>query len=84
MRESGITIVIYLDDIIVIVQTKAECNESAQKTLKLLQTLGIVITREKSRFVAATRCKFVRFNIDSVKMSFLLPDEKRKGFSKLI
>lgn len=65
LREMGIVFIIYLDDILIMGKTEEECHRSTQRTIKVLQSMGFVINREKSNLEPSQKCQFLGFIIDS-------------------
>ena len=49
LRKRGVTIIIYIDDILVLGKSYKECKEHANMVLRLLRTLGFLINEEKCR-----------------------------------
>lgn len=54
LREQGYLSVIYLDDLLLLGETHTSCLENVQKTIKLLESLGFIINKEKSKMEPAT------------------------------
>lgn len=66
----------YLDDFLLISNTKSECLENLRVTTNLLLSLGFIINQEKSSLVPSQKCKFLGFILDSSKLIIQLPDDK--------
>lgn len=81
LRKSGYLSVIYLDDFLLLGRTYAIGLENVQKTCNLLESLGFIINREKSKIELSTKCKFLGFNYDTVEMTIELPKEKKEKIS---
>ena len=47
LRKRGVTIIIYIDDILVLGKSYKECKEHVNMVLRLLRTLGFLINEEK-------------------------------------
>lgn len=77
LRSNDVVCVNYIDDFLILGSSERECNRSVQVTLDILQTLGFLINWEKSVLRPSTRCKFLGFFFDSIKMSIELPANKR-------
>ncbi|XP_066590809.1 uncharacterized protein [Prorops nasuta] len=84
LRKSGLQSVLYLDDFLLLGNTKMECENNNKITRGLLKSLGFVINEEKSQSTPTQRCKFLGFIFDSAKMTLELPEEKRLSVKKLI
>ena len=68
----------YLDDTLIVSDTKAECIKNVLDTADIFQKLGFKIHPEKSVFLPSTRIEFLGFIIDSAQMTIELT-EKRKN-----
>lgn len=75
---------IYLDDILCIEASVAECELNVKETMKLLESLGFLINRRKSSVIPSNRCKFLGFVIDSMKFAIELTQEKRIRLLRLV
>ncbi|KAG1453454.1 hypothetical protein G6F56_007571 [Rhizopus delemar] len=76
MRELGIRVVYYLDDICVLAQTKKEIQSNMQTLLKHLQTLGFIINQTKSQLTPMKTQEFLGFTFDTVTMKISVPYKK--------
>lgn len=76
LRRRGFLSIIYLDDILLLGQSKERCLENVHATLSLLESLGFVINREKSHLVPSCVRTYLGFIFDSDRMSMRLPPEK--------
>ena len=76
LRLNGLRIVIFLDDILLVASSFAECMEQLSLLRKLLESLGFVINDAKSQLQPTTRIFFLGFIIDSISMELLLPEDK--------
>ncbi|VDH93156.1 Hypothetical predicted protein [Mytilus galloprovincialis] len=83
LRRLGIRLVVYLDDILILNQSKEKCQLEAQLTVRLLQSLGFLINEKKSVFVPSQQMLFLGFLVNSVDMSLSLPTPKIKKIQKL-
>lgn len=77
LRSRLIVNVSYLDDLLTVGETYAECQRATQITISLLKFLGLSINDEKSRLIPCQRVKFLGFLIDSESMEISLPDKKK-------
>ena len=59
LREQGHTVSGYLDDIFVVADSVQECSASINATIKLLESLGFIINREKSVFTATQEIQHI-------------------------
>lgn len=78
LRSNNILCVIYLDDILCFGNDYTQCLNNVQFIVKLLQTLGFIINREKSCLTPSKNCRFLGFIFNSSKMILELPSEKKE------
>ena len=76
LRLNGLRIVIFLDDILLVASSYAECMEQFFLLRKLPESLDFVINDAKSLLQPTTRICFLGFIIDSFSMKLLIPDDK--------
>lgn len=75
-RSRGILCVYYLDDILIIGSSYADCVKQLSFISEFLEKLGFTINREKSQLIPSQRVKYLGFVIDSVSMKLVLPSDK--------
>ena len=63
LRLEGITIAIYIDDLIILGETYEECLTGSIKTIKIVLRLGFLIHPDKSIFFAITKINVPRVHI---------------------
>ena len=77
LRTLGHTNSGYIDDSLLMGDTKEECQNNVTDTVSLMTNLGFIIHEKKNLFLAPTRTiTFLGNNIDSEKMVVTLPGEK--------
>ena len=76
LRLNGLRIVIFLDDILLVASSFAECMEQLSLLRKLPESLGLLINDAKCQLQPTTRICFLGFIIDSISMKLLLPEDK--------
>ena len=76
LRSIGIILVIYLDDILKIANSRDECLKNLKISLNLLQFLGFIINEDKCVFVPTQSYQFLGFVIDTKGFFISLPKEK--------
>lgn len=76
LRESGIRIVVYLDDLLILAQSAEEAAQHRDLTLRLLMSLGWLINGKKSVLTPAQRMTYLGVEIDSNNMTFSLGEDK--------
>ncbi|CAJ0918061.1 unnamed protein product [Ranitomeya imitator] len=77
IRQQGICIVPYLDDLLIMAPSASRLETDVSKSLEILQTLGWIPNLEKSEVHPSTRRKFLGVLLDSdVRTSFLPKDHQ--------
>ncbi|VDI11603.1 Hypothetical predicted protein [Mytilus galloprovincialis] len=76
LRKEGYVNCAYIDDILLVGDTYEECLNNVQETMKLFDSLGFTIHKEKSVVVPAQNIEFLGFSIDSVSMVVKLAPKK--------
>jgi len=76
LRERGIRLVIYLDDMLFFNQSVAGLLSDVQLAISLLERLGFIINYKKSNLDPSQVMGYLGTIIDSVSLSFSLPPEK--------
>ena len=83
-RTMGISIVMYLDDGIIIGKTKQEVLNATQIIRQDLQDAGFIINEDKSDWIPRNKVQWLGFIIDSNSNTFEVPDGKLKRLKKNI
>jgi Reverse transcriptase (RNA-dependent DNA polymerase) len=76
LRRTGIRLVIYLDDIIVMNESREGVISDVTAAINLLISLGFLINWEKSVLLPSQSLEFLGLVIDSVALSLALPSDK--------
>lgn len=84
LRSLGWLSVVYLDDWWLIHKTLEGCSENIKITIKLLESLGFVINKDKSELIPSTTCQFLGFILNSDLMTIELTPKKREHILELI
>ena len=80
LRSFGIRLVIFLDDLLVMSASFAQCAQDTQDVVTVLTWLGFIIsTKEQVKLVPEQRQVWCGVLICSLTMQFLLPPEKMKA-----
>ncbi|KAM9943645.1 hypothetical protein ACTFIT_001934 [Dictyostelium discoideum] len=79
LRDINVSIIAYLDDLLIVGSTKEECLSNLKKTMDLLVKLGFKLNLEKSVLEPTQSITFLGLQIDSVSMKLLVPEEKKKS-----
>ena len=77
-RELGMRLVVYIDDILLMAETKDKAREQADGLIFLLQCLGYTINIEKTVKEPSQTIPFLGFTLDTRSMELSLPAEKIK------
>ena len=81
LREMGHVVVAYLDDTIIIGETREQTDQAVKDTTKILTELGFIVHDEKSVLVPQQELKFLGFNLNTVNMNICLPGDKVQDIS---
>jgi hypothetical protein len=76
LRQRGIRLIIYLDDILIMAESHDLALHHAASTLNLLEGLGFIVNYRKSQLLPCQEMEFLGFLIDSNGMTLQLPGEK--------
>lgn len=78
LRQQGLRLVVYLDDILIIGHSREETQEAVKQVVGLLESLGFVIQEEKSVREPSQSLEYIGLMIDTISMSFILPQKKKE------
>ncbi|KAM9945031.1 hypothetical protein ACTFIT_003281 [Dictyostelium discoideum] len=84
LRDINVSVIAYLDDLLIVGSTKEECLSNLKNTMDLLVKLGFKLNLEKSVLEPTQSITFLGLQIDSVSMKLLVPKEKKKSVIKEI
>ena len=76
LRRLNMTLIIFLDDILLMATTEKELFQGRDTLIFLLKSLGFLINVKKSQLNPTQKIQFLGVNIDSIKMEASLPQEK--------
>jgi len=74
--KTGVRLIVYLDDILIMAESKQLENRHAQLVFSTLENLGFVVNYEKSVMIPSPVMEFLGFLVDSTTMTLALPPEK--------
>jgi hypothetical protein len=83
LRKQGHTILIYIDDVLILAESKAQCRESVAATKSLLEHCGFVIHTEKSETEPVHQIQYLGFILNSENMTSTLPACKKEHYIEL-
>ncbi len=75
LREAGIRILNYLDDWLILAQSRAQLCEHRDTVLSHLSQLGLQVNWEKSKLSSVQRISFLSMELDSVNLTARLSVE---------
>lgn len=76
LREAGIRLSFYLDDVLILGSSQDEARKAAATVATHLEGLGFTINRKKSLMTPTQEINFLGMTLDSKKMSISVPSEK--------
>ena len=78
LRQSGVRLIAYLDDFLIMGETRQLALQHAATTLNLLEGLGFVANYPKSVLIPSQEIEFLGFIVNSLNLSLSLPTDKIK------
>ncbi|WP_297403118.1 reverse transcriptase domain-containing protein [Hydrogenophaga sp.] len=81
LREQGIRLIIYLDDMLILAASREESLRHTHIALRLLYDLGLAINTDKSALTPSRSSEFLGFLIDTRRMQLYVPAAKRRQIS---
>lgn len=84
LRQKGVRIISYIDDLFIIADTREDCEYSVALTCDLLQHLGFLINVGKSSMVPSNTLTFLGFVLDANQMKVFPTQEKISKTSDFI
>ncbi len=79
MREQGVRILNYLDDWLILAQSREQLCEHRDLVLSHLSQLGLQVNWEKSKLAPVQRISFLGMELDSVEQSACLTEERAQS-----
>ena len=79
LRQIGMHIIIYLDDMLIMSQTKDSALQDLSTVLWLFYSLGFIINTQKSIVTPAKQVEFLWFTVNTSTMTVALPQAKIKA-----
>ena len=76
LRRLGIRMILYLDDMLIMAQSRHEIRSHLASAIKLLCALGFIINMKKSVFNPAQVMELLGFSLDTSAMTISLPKQK--------
>lgn len=76
LRLKGISIVPYLDDLLLFADSRGQVEVNLQTVQTHLRGLGWLLNLQKSNLIPSQRVRFLGYEIDSIEQKIFLPQEK--------
>ena len=76
LRHQGIRLIMYLDDMLVMAQSREELEGHLLQITSLIESLGFLVNQEKSQLTPSQVILYLGFLIDSRGMKIMLTEEK--------
>ena len=83
LRENGVTIAAYIDDLIIFADSSEQCVEHCNLALSILRQLGYVVNFEKSSLIPSQKIEHLGLLLDSINMTVSLNEDKVRNIIKL-
>uniref|UniRef100_A0A1X7TRB5 Reverse transcriptase domain-containing protein n=1 Tax=Amphimedon queenslandica TaxID=400682 RepID=A0A1X7TRB5_AMPQE len=77
-QELGIQLAVYIDNILLMAETKEKASDHASGLIHLFQCPGFTINLEKTILQPSQCLEFLGFMVDTIKMKLSLPTQKKK------
>ena len=84
LHTRGISLIIYLDDLLIAAGTYIDCLNHTKQVISLLESQGFRINYETSIIIPTQMLEFLGFIIDSTSMSLALPPSRENSVNKII
>ena len=82
LRSWGIRIIIYIDDMLILANSREEATQHLEVLVLLLESLGFIINQEKSLLSPVQEIEFLGLIVDSLGTQLKLPGEKLRQIRK--
>ncbi|XP_044130754.1 uncharacterized protein LOC122943828 [Bufo gargarizans] len=82
LRSRGVRLIVYLDDILIMAQSRALLLRHLHLTVTLVSDLGFIVNQEKSCLTPSRSIEFLGFQVNSEELSLSLPLSKVKAIRK--
>jgi len=82
LRESGVVLIAYLDDILVMAESAPTCAQHTQRLVNHLSSLGFDLKEEKCLVHPSQEIDFLGFSVDLINLTLSLPTAKKTDLSR--
>ena len=79
----GIRLIIYLDDILILHQSKKELIQLIPMICQMSEALGLVVNQKKSILIPGQRMEYLGFLVDAANLQLIFPSEKLRKVQQL-
>jgi len=83
LREAGIRICVYLDDMVILGRSAAEAQAALVTALDMFKRLGLHMSQNKCMFIPSQCFDFLGFRFDTVEGMCMLQPEKQEKYRQL-
>ena len=84
LRSHGISIVAYLDDLLLVDHSVVDLNLAVHRVVRYLESMGWILNLEKSGLFPVKRLEYLGLLIDTDQRKISLPQMKVDSLSKLV
>ena len=84
MREEGFCVLGYIDDSLILGETREECTRATERLSQLLTELGFTINLEKSVLIPSKQITFLGYVLNSRNMTISPTEKKKQKALKLV
>jgi len=84
MREQGIRVIVYLDDLLFLSRTRALAQRDIARAVELLQRLGFCLKAEKCTLVPTQVIEFLGFSVNSRALTLGLTRTRARGLREQV
>ena len=78
LRERGVFVIIYIDDLLVLAASKSLAEEHISLARNLFERLGFILNFERSILTPSQTIEFLGFEIDSIELTWSIPKAKKE------
>ena len=82
LRAWGVRTIIYIDDMLILAESRELATQHLEVLLFLLEALGFIVNREKSHLCPSQELEFLGLLVDSQSLQLKLPSEKLSQIRK--
>lgn len=84
LREKDLFSVFYLDDALLLRQNKENCRNNIRESIRLLESLGLIVNKEKSCLTPTQELTFLGFPFNTKKYDYALNRRQKIKIEKII